>query len=194
MKMLALLSVGLFAISNLTASAADAYDFDPAHSTISFKIRHLISDTSGRFNDFTGKVVLDEAAPEKSTVEVAIKTDSIDTANEKRDGHLKSPDFFDTAKFPEITFKSKKVKRKGEKSAVVTGDLTMHGVTKEVPVTINFLGKGKGMDGGQVTGWSGSTTLDRKDFGLDWNKAVEGTNIVGDEVKIEIQVEAHAAK
>lgn len=195
MKLLSLFSAALLAVASLSpAVAADTYEFDPAHSTIGFRIRHLFSDVSGRFNKFSGKIVYDEAAPEKSSVDVTIQADSIDTANAKRDAHLKNPDFFDVEKYPELTFKGKKVEKKDAKTFVVTGDLTIHGVTREVPVTVEFLGKGKGMDGEPVSGWGASITIDRNEFGVTYNGLVEGSEILGDEVKIDIQVEAHGAK
>ncbi|HEY5753947.1 MAG TPA: YceI family protein [Chthoniobacterales bacterium] len=195
MKLLSLFSAALLAVASLSpVLAADTYEFDPAHSTIGFRIRHLFSDVSGRFNKFSGKIVYDEAAPEKSSVDVTIQADSIDTANAKRDTHLKTPDFFDVEKYPELTFKGKKVEKKDAKTFVVTGDLTIHGVTHEVPVTVEFLGKGKGVQGEPVSGWSASTTIDRNKFGVTYNSLVEGSKILGDDVKIDIQVEAHGAK
>ena len=174
--------------------AGEIYQFDPAHSTIGFKIRHLFSDVTGRFNEFSGMVNIDPEKPENSVVDVTIQTKSIDTANTKRDDHLRSPDFFDAATKPTITFKSKKVVLTGEKTATVTGDLTMNGVTKELPLTVKFLGKGKGMDGNDVTGWSATAELDRTDYGLKWSKIIEGTKVVDDKVIVEIQVEANAKK
>jgi polyisoprenoid-binding protein YceI len=123
-------------------------------------------------------------------VEVNIKAASIDTANEQRDKDLRSPNFFDAAKYPEITFKSKSVKKTGDNTADITGDLTMHGVTKEVVLKAELLGKGAGMQGKTVSGWEATTTLKRSDFGLSWNKAIEGTQIVGDDVQIDLRVEA----
>ena len=191
-RILSLFAVlGSFAASS---QAGEVYSFDPAHSTIGFKIRHLFSDTAGRFNEFSGTVNVDPEKPEISVVDVTIQTKSIDTANAKRDGHLQGADFFNVAKNPTITFKSKKVTLTGEKSATVTGDLTMNGVTKEVPLTVSFLGKGKGMKGEGVSGWSASAELDRTEFGLTYNSVVEGAKVLGDTVKVEIQVEAHAAK
>ncbi len=176
----------------VTAQAGEIYTFDPNHSSVGFKIRHLFSDVSGRFNEFNGTVNVDAEKPENSVVDVTIQTKSIDTANAKRDGHLRSADFFHVEKNPTMTFKSKKVVLIGDKSATVTGDLTLNGVTKEVSLTVTFLGKGKGMDGKEVSGWSATGELNRTEFGLTWNKAVEGSQILGDIVKVEIQVEAHA--
>ena len=177
-----------------TLHAGDVYTFDPNHSTIGFKVRHLFSDVSGRFNEFSGSVDLDSAKPENSVVEATIQTKSIDTANTKRDAHLKSADFFNVEKNPTLTFKSKKIVVTGEKTATVTGDLSLNGVTKEVPLTVTFLGKGKGMTGKDVTGWSATTELDRTEFGLKWDKVIEGTQVVSNTVKVEIQIEADSAK
>jgi polyisoprenoid-binding protein YceI len=170
--------------------AADTYAFDKAHSAIGFQIRHLFSNVPGKFDDFTGTLEYDEANPEKSSVEVNIKTASIDTGVKMRDDDLRSPNFFDAAKFPEITFKSKSVKSTGKDTADVTGDLTMHGVTKEVVLKVELVGKGSGMKGAIVSGWDATTALKRSEFGLAWNKAIEGTQVVGDDVKIELHIEA----
>jgi polyisoprenoid-binding protein YceI len=174
-----------------SAFAADTYVFDKAHSTIGFQIRHLFSNVPGKFDDFTGKIQFDEANPEQSSVEVNIKTASIDTGVKMRDDDLRSPNFFDAAKYPETTFKSKSVKATDRSNFEVTGDLTMHGVTKEVVLKVELIGKGAGMKEGSVlSGWDATTALKRSDFGLAWNKAIEGTQIVGDDVKIELHIEA----
>ena len=173
-----------------SAFAADTYVFDKAHSSIGFQIRHLFSNVPGKFDDFTGTIQFDEANPEQSSVEVNIKTASIDTGVKMRDDDLRSPNFFDAAKFPEITFKSKSVKSTGKNTFDVTGDLTMHGVTKEVVLKVELVGKGAGMKGSIVSGWDATTALKRSDFGLAWNKAIEGTQVVGDDVKIELHIEA----
>jgi polyisoprenoid-binding protein YceI len=173
-----------------SAFAADTYVFDKAHSAIGFQIRHLFSNVPGKFDDFTGTIQYDEANPEQSSVEVNIKTSSIDTGVKMRDDDLRSANFFDAAKFPEITFKSKSVKSSGKDTADVTGDLTMHGVTKEVVLKVELVGKGAGMKGSIVSGWDATTALKRSEFGLAWNKAIEGTQVVGDDVKIEMHIEA----
>jgi len=173
-----------------SAFAADTFVFDKAHSTIGFQVRHLFSKVPGKFDDFSGQIQLDEASPEQSSVEVTIKTASVDTGVKMRDDDLRSPNFFDAAKFPEITFKSTSVKRTGENTADVTGNLSMHGVTKEVVLKVELLGKGAGMQGAIVSGWDAGTALKRSDFGLSWNKVIEGTQVVGDDVQIELHVEA----
>jgi polyisoprenoid-binding protein YceI len=189
MKKLHLLTA--FSAVLLAQSAlAGVYVIDKVHSTMGFQVRHLFSKVPGKFDDFSGQIQFDEADPEKSAVEVKIKASSVDTANEQRDKDLRSPNFFDIAKYPEITFKSKSVKKTGDKTADITGDLTMHGVTKEVVLKAELLGKGPGMQGKTVSGWEASTALKRSDFGLSWNKAIEGTQIVGDDVQIVLHVEA----
>lgn len=184
---LALLSALLIAHS---AFAADTFVFDKAHSTLGFQVRHLFSKVPGKFDDFSGQIQLDEANPEQSSVEVTIKTASVDTGVKMRDDDLRSPNFFDAKKFPEITFKSTSVKRTGENTAEVTGNLSMHGVTKEVVLKVELLGKGAGMQGATVSGWDAGTALKRSDFGLSWNKVIEGTQVVGDDVQIELHIEA----
>ena len=169
---------------------ADTFVIDKVHSSVGFQVRHLFSKVLGKFTDFSGQITLDEAAPEKSGVEVSIKTASVDTSNAMRDKDLRSDAFFDTDKFPEITFKSESVKPTGQNTADVTGKLTMHGVTKEVVLKAELLGKGPGMQGKIVSGWDGTTTLKRTDFGLTWNKAIEGTQVVGEDVQVELHIEA----
>jgi polyisoprenoid-binding protein YceI len=174
-----------------SAFAADTYAIDKAHSSIGFQVRHLFSNVPGKFDDFTGTIQFDEASPEQSSVEVSIKTASINTGVKMRDDDLRSPNFFDAAKFPELSFKSKSVKKTADNMFDVTGDLTMHGVTKEVVLKAELLGKGAGMKPGSVlTGWDGTTAIKRSEFGLAWNKVIEGTQVVGDDVKIELHIEA----
>ena len=174
-----------------SAFAADTYAIDKAHSSIGFQVRHLFSNVPGKFDDFTGTIQFDEANPEQSSVEVNIKTASINTGVKMRDEDLRSPNFFDAAKFPEISFKSKSVKKTGDNMFDVAGDLTMHGVTKEVVLKAELIGKGAGMKPGSIlTGWDATTAIKRSEFGLAWNKVIEGTQVVGDDVKIELHVEA----
>lgn len=189
MKKLHLLTA--FSAFLLAQSAlAEVYLIDKAHSTMGFQVRHLFSKVPGKFDDFSGQIQFDEADPEKSSVQVKINAASIDTANEQRDKDLRSQNFFDAAKYPEISFKSKSVKKTGDQTADITGDLTMHGVTKEVVLKAELLGKGAGMQGKTVSGWEATTALKRSDYGLSWNKAIEGTQIVGDDVQIDLRVEA----
>ena len=177
-------------IGTSVAFAADTYKIDPNHSTVGFKVRHLFGNVTGRFTDIAGAINLDADHPEQSSVSCVIQAKSIDTANSKRDDHLRSPDFFDAAKIPTLAFTSKSVKQLGPDSADVTGDLTMHGVTKEVVLHVKLLGKGNGMNGIAQTGWEATTSLSRKDYGLTWSKAIEGTEVVGDQIDIDLQIEA----
>jgi polyisoprenoid-binding protein YceI len=188
-KIVLLASVSAFVLAQ-SAFTADTYVFDKKHSTMGFQIRHLFSKVPGKFDDFDGKIQFDETNPENSSVEVTIKTASIDTGVDMRDKDLRSPNFFDVEKFPEITFKSKSVKRTGETTAEVTGELTMHGVTKEVVLKVEFLGKGANGKGGSVSGWEATTSLKRSEYGLTWNKLIEGAQIAGDNVEIDLRVEA----
>src|SRR5580692_4015261 len=144
-----------------SALAADDYAIDKAHSSIGFQVRHLFSNVPGKFDDFTGTIRFDEANPEQSSVEVDIKTPSIDTGVKMRDDDLRSPNFFDATKYPETVFKSKSVKATGNNTFEVTGDLTMHGVTKEVVLKVELIGKGAGLKGSVLTGWDATTALKR---------------------------------
>jgi polyisoprenoid-binding protein YceI len=172
------------------ALAAETFVVDKVHSEASFQIRHFVSKVRGRFTDFGGTIQVDRANPDKSSVEYTIKTASIDTANERRDGHLKSPDFFDAEKHPEISFKSSKVVPKGQDRYDVTGTFTMHGVSKEITVPVAFLGFAK-TQRGEKAGFEVTTTINRKDFGITWNQAMDtGGFVLGDEVTVAINIEA----
>jgi catalase len=201
MKKAALLIALSAILTGYAALAGDIYFIDKNHSSVSFRIRHLFTKVPGRFTDFSGQINFDEANPEQSTVAVTIKTASVNTDNELRDKDLRSPNFFDVEKFPEMTFRSKSVNGTGQNTADVTGDLTMHGVTREVVLKVEFTGKGKGagpqgtmVPGGvattMVTGWDAATTLQRSDFGINWNQTIEGTRVVGEDVQVELHVEA----
>ncbi|MEO5754067.1 MAG: YceI family protein [Chthoniobacterales bacterium] len=180
--------------SVLTVRADNTYKLDPVHSSISFKVRHFFSYVNGSFKKFEGTIQVDPDHPEKSSVTATIDAASIDTQNEKRDQHLQSEDFFDVAKFPTITFKSKSVKQTGADSADIVGDLTLHGVTKEITLHAKFLGKGTGLQGKPISGWQVTPEpIKRSDYGLTWTKAVEGTAVVGEEVTISIDIEANKA-
>jgi len=162
----ALLAVAVLFGASTVCSAADEYDFDMVHSSISFKARHLdISWIHGRFNEASGKFVIDRDDPTKSTFSLTIQVDSVDTANEARDKHLRQADYFDTKKFPTIEFKSKSVKVI-ENGYEVTGDFTMHGVTKDVVLKM-IGGKEYEFRGVKRVAFSTETTLKRSDFGFD---------------------------
>ena len=186
------------AFAILTSAAAFAapvtYNVDQVHSSVNFEIRHLFSKVRGKFSEFSGSINYDAAKVTDSTVNFTVKTDSVNTDNPKRDGHLKSPDFFDTAKFQTLEFKSTKVVAAGKDKMKVTGDLTIHGVTKPTTFDVELLGAGKGMDGKPVASFQATATINRKDFGIVWNKVLDaGSTALGDDVKLEILVEADKA-
>lgn len=177
------------------ALAADTYVVDKVHSDTVFTVRHLVSKVTGRFGDFAGTINIDRDKPENSSVEFTIKTASIDTKEAKRDNHLRSPDFFDAEKNPEITFKSAKVKATGKDTYDVTGTFTLHGVAKEITLPVSFLGSMKDPGGEEKLGFETSTTLNRKDYGVSWNRTLDaGGYLLGDDVKITISIEAGRKK
>ena len=175
---------------------AETYNVDKNHSEATFKIRHLMSKVSGKFDDFAGSITTDGKDAAASSVQFTIKTASIDTANENRDKDLKSANFFEVEKYPEITFKSTSIKPTAKKNIYdVTGDLTMHGVTKKVTLPVEFLGFAKDPWGGDRAGFALSTTLNRKDYGINWNKALDaGGYLLGDDVDISVNIESVKAK
>ncbi len=178
-----------------SAFAADTYQFDQAHTTVAFQVRHIFTMLGGKFQEFSGTINVDRAKPEASSVEFTINADSIFTNEPKRDAHLKSPDFFDVARYPTITFKSTSVKSNGKDGWLVTGDLTMRGVTKQVTLPVSFLGEGKDPWGNEKMGFETSATLNRQDYGISWNKTLDqGGVLVGDEVKVQVSVEANKLK
>ena len=187
-------NLSFLAVAALAAAptfAADTWTIDKAHSEALFTIKHLVSRVTGRFNDFSGTVNTDAANPAASTVEFSINAASIDTSDAKRDEHLRSPDFFETAKFPTITFKSSKVTPAGANKYQVEGTLTLHGVSKQVTLPVEFLGFVKDPWGNDRAGFAIETTLNRKDFGVVWNKALDaGGFVLGDDVKVVINLEA----
>lgn len=186
------LLTGLFLTT--AAFGADKFTIDQVHSSIEFSVRHLvISNVTGKFKDFSGTLMFDENDVTKSSIEVNIKTESIDTENNDRDNHLRSPDFFDAAKYPEITFKSNGVVKSKDGWYVLHGILDMHGVKQEISIPFEFLGKAVGPMGKTRIGFEGSTKLNRKDFGIAWNKVLDtGGLTVGNEVKITLNIEAIA--
>ena len=173
---------------------AAPWEFDPAHTGVHFKVRHLmISSVRGEFEKVSGKIVYDESDVTKSSADIAIETASINTRVAKRDEHLRSPDFLDVAKYPTITFRSKRVEKAGNGTLKMTGDLTIRGVSKEVVLTVEGPTPAiKDPMGNSRVGGQAATRINRKDFGLVWNKAVEtGGVVVGDEVEITIDVEIY---
>ena len=167
------------------------WQIDTAHSLVGFSARHMmISKVRGRFEKFSGSINFDENNPAASTVNVEIDTASINTRDEQRDGHLSSPDFLDVANYPTLTFKSKRVEQTGSDSGKLIGDLTIRGVTKEVALAVEYAGQAKSPWGTTSAGFSGTTTISRKEWGLEWNQALEtGGVLVGDKVRIDIELE-----
>lgn len=188
-----IVSLGLAALA-LGAAAQEkpaTYAIDPAHSSVTFRVRHLLTKVDGRFGEFTGTVTGDPKKPETASVAFTIKAASIDTRVEKRDAHLRSADFFDAEKYPEITFKSTRITSKGGDAYDVAGVLTMHGVSKEVVLPVSFLGEIKDPWGKTRAGFSLALTLNRKDFGINWNKTLDqGGLMLGDDVDVTIDLEA----
>jgi polyisoprenoid-binding protein YceI len=171
---------------------ASTWDIDPAHTSIEFSVRHMmVSTVKGQFEKVKGSLDLDDKDVTKSTVEVTIDLGSVNTHEPKRDGHLKSADFFDTAKFPTATFKSTKVQKAGKNKLKVTGELSLHGVTK--PVVLEVEGPTdayKTPFGTTVRGVHATAKLDRKDFGIGWNKVLDnGGVLVGNEVSLDLSAE-----
>ena len=187
------LSISTFLLTGAAALAqAVPYAIDTAHSEIDFSIKHMaISTVHGRFSVKSGSVNYDAANPAKSSVDAVIDVKSVSTGEPKRDAHLNSPDFFETAKYPTAEFKSSNVKKTGD-GYDVYGDLTLHGVTK--PVTLHLEEPSKeqiGMDGKPHRGFSATTQINRKDFGLVWNGNLKsGDSVLGDDIKLTFEVEA----
>jgi polyisoprenoid-binding protein YceI len=170
--------------------ASGTYTIDSVHSSVAFKVRHLVSRTAGEFNDFSGTITADFENLAGSGVELRIQAASIDTKDEGRDKHLRSADFFDVEKYPEITFSSSKVTKVDDTSFAVVGTLNMHGVSRQITLTVTYLGEATDPWGGTRAGYELSTTLNRKDYGISWNKTLDnGGLILGDEVEISIDLE-----
>jgi len=190
----AVLAVGLVSLLALVAApaqAADAlYRFDPAHSSVGFAVKHMtISTVRGQFGEFSGSFTVDEADFTKSSFEVRIKTASVNTQNQNRDNDLRSDNFLDAENHPEIVFKSKRIEKSGE-GYVAYGDLTIRGVTKEVPLRFTAAGPIRGMRGRSVIGVEAATTINRQEFGVSWSRALDGGGlVVSDDVRIEINLE-----
>ena len=187
----------VLALSVTAAFAAPVkYTVDKAHTEVGFDVRHFFSKVHGRFNDFQGSIVFDDADPSKISVDASAVTASITTENEKRDAHLKTPDFFDAEKYPALTFKSSKVTAAGKGKYKIAGDLTMRGVTKPVVFDAEFLGAGAvnvgGQSWGSKAGFTATTVVNRKDFGINWNKQLDnGGMMLADEVTLTLNIEAN---
>ncbi|HXD16980.1 MAG TPA: YceI family protein [Vicinamibacterales bacterium] len=178
-------------MTTATSTKTTTYSIDKAHSEATFQVRHLLTKVRGRFSDFEGTIEYDELNPERSLVTVTIQAAGIDTNERDRDAHLRSADFFDVEQFPTLTFRGTTIARKGDQRFDVTGDLTMHGVTRPVTFDVTFLGKAKDPWGNERIAFEADAAVNRKDFGLNWNAALEtGGFLVGDEVKISLSVQA----
>lgn len=197
MHRLVLSAVAVVALATSALAQSATWNLDPAHSTIGFGVRHMmVSTVRGKFTKFTGTITGDPAKPTEAVVDVTIDASSIDTENEKRDEHLRGPDFFDVAKYPTITFKSKKIAPGPDGTFLVTGDLTMHGTTKELVLTVSDFAQpiqdpmGATRGGAHVAG-----KLDRQAYGIAFSKTMDaGGLMVGNEVTIAVDAEATKAK
>ena len=190
-KILALVAL-MSGLVTVASAAVETYTIDPVHSSVGFKVRHFLTKVPGTFTTFSGTITVDRDNLENSSVVAKIDVGSVTTGTEKRDTHLKSPDFFDVAKFDSITFTSTAWKKTGDATFDVTGDLTIHGVTKSVVLKVDLLGFGPGMMGAQLSGWDATTTIDRTDFGVN-GPAMLG-KALGNEVAITISIEADLKK
>ena len=189
MKKLAFLMTLVVTLAIGTASAGEIYTIDNVHSNVTFTVRHLVSKVSGQFRDFGGTMTIDFENLDASSVEFTIETASIDTRNEKRDGHLRSADFFDAEEYPEIIFKSSKITKVDDDTYVVAGTLTMRGVSKDITLTVDYLGSMNAM-GGTRAGFELSTTVNRKDYGVSWNRPTDtGGWVLSDDVAVNIALE-----
>jgi polyisoprenoid-binding protein YceI len=183
MRRFRLISLIAFAIS-IPAQANDSFKIDPARSTIAFSVRHLLGTAEGKFSKFSGTIVVDRDHPEQSSVTVKIDAASIDTGIAKRDEHLRG-ELFNVAKYPEMTFKSRRVKQTGASSGEIAGDLTMHGVTRAITLNVQLLSTA------EPNRWRVTTApLKRSEFGLVFSKSAETVSMIADDVAVEIEIEA----
>jgi polyisoprenoid-binding protein YceI len=172
-----------------TAAANETYKFNRAHSAIAFKVHQFLGVTTGKFSQFSGTIDIDRNHPERSSVSARIQVSSIDTGIQKRDNHLRSPEFFNVSKYPEITFKSRSVKQTGPQSGDILGNFTMHGVTK--PITLHVKLVGPVSNEMKKTRWSVTTEpFKRRDFGLMFSNTAEAVSGIGQEVTPTIEIEA----
>ena len=175
-------------LAQFSAAAVETHTIDPVHSSVGFGIRHFVSKVQGKFAKFSGTITLDRTNLEQSAVDATIDVTSISTENQKRDEHLRTPDFFDAEKYPTMTFKSRQWKKTGENTFDVTGAFTLKGVTKDVVLKVTLLGFGPGMGGAQLSGWEATTIISKKQFNLAGPAMLAAA--LGDDVAITINVEA----
>ena len=174
-----------------TATAVSTLEIDRSHSDVTFQVRHLLSKVRGRFNEFSGTIEFDESNPRNSRVDVTIQAASIDTGEADRDKHLRSADFFDVEKYPTLRFVSTSVTPRDGHAYDVAGDLTIHGVTRQVVLPAAYLGAASDPWGNTKSVFEVELTLNRKDFGLTWNAALEtGGFLVGDDVRVSLSIQA----
>ena len=189
MRKLLVLSAVLAVLS--PAVRAETYEIDASHSQVGFRIKHLVGKVPGRFTGFSGTIEFTPGKPESWKVVAKIDPATINTDNEKRDGHLKSPDFFDVAKYPEMSFKSTKVTDAKGETAKLHGELTMHGVTKPVVLDLELGGTTKDPWGNTRAGFTATGKVNRKDFGIVWNKTLDaGGLMLGEEVSVSLDIES----
>ena len=192
MRLRALIAAVVIAGFSPAASANETYKFDPSGSTISFSVRQFLGTTHGKFTRFSGKIEIDRERPENSSVTAQIDVRSIDTRIKKRDDHLRSAEFFDVEKFPQMTFKSRSVKRTGPQSGDILGDLTMHGVTKPITLHVKLVTPVSDMS---RTRWAVTTDpITRRDFNLMFAAATESISGISQSVAINIEIEAKRAE
>ncbi len=175
------------------AGQCTVWEIDPSHSLVEFGVKHMMFTTvKGRFTGITGRIVTEGDDPTRGSVEVEIDADTVDTRDQRRDEHLRTGDFFETESHPNITFKSTRVEPgDGANRFQVIGDLTIRGVTREVVLDATFNGRGTNPWGQEVAGYSAETEINRKDYGVEWNAALEGGGfLVGETVKIALEIEA----
>ncbi len=185
-----LLLAALLAVGLASSSQADSWKIDPAHTTVGFSVSHLFTSVQGRFDRFEGTIAFDPANPESTVVRGTVEAASINTNNAKRDKHLRSDEFFDTEKYETLHFESTKVTVTEGRNGKIAGNLTIHGVTRAVVLDVKFLGSGKDPWGNERAGFRADLTINRHDYGLNWNELLEtGGVLVGDDVEIRVDVE-----
>jgi polyisoprenoid-binding protein YceI len=179
-------------MSDTAAGLTGAYELDPAHTRLGFVARHaMVTNVRGQFKTFTGHLHINEADPSKSNATVTVEMASLTTENDQRDGHLRSGDFFDVDAYPHMTFTSTAAEKVGDDHYRMTGDLTIRDATRPITLDLTFNGSAKDPYGNLRAGFEGTATINRKDFGLSWNAALEtGGLLVGDKIKIELDISA----
>jgi polyisoprenoid-binding protein YceI len=196
-RVFACAAVGVALVATTAAAGVETYEIDRSHSSIGFKIRHLLTKVPGAFRQYSGTVKIDPEKRDTVEVEATIDAASIDTDDTKRDDHLRNADFFDVPKFPKITFKANKLSgvNADRTKAKLEGELTIRDVTKPVVLDVEWYGTATDPWGNHKAAFAGTTTLNRKDFGIVWNKTLDaGGYLVGDEVEVEINIEATKKK